>query len=302
MGRPGESEGWPPPWALASLELREQAPSSADTQALEQRKGCGERTPVPPWWGVPAQGAVEGQAGLEGWAGGHQAWRKSPAGQSPWMRQTGQAWGTVGQEVQSPPQGQGTAKAEGVGEGQGNPESVDLERVAEQGERRLGSGTGPAASGSHVAHGQQVVPGAAGLGPSSQQARALSRRHDPVGTGAHAAARCESTALTQPAGPGSPSAGCGCVSPGTRAAGAGHLPCLCASACCAGQPPGFSVSSSAASDNLVGQAPSAAHLSRRGAWLRQRSEAHTDPGCPSAAVTSQCPLGTQGSGSSLNPW
>lgn len=152
------------------------------------------------------------------------------------MRQTGEGWGTVGQEVQQPQWGQGTVRAEGTGGGWGNHEAVDLERAAELGNRSPGSGTAPAAPGSHVVPVGQG-PGAPQPGPSSPGALELSRRHSPWGTGAHARAGSGSTTPARPEGPGSPSSGRGCLSPETRAAaekqmeGAGNLsqcqePCI----------------------------------------------------------------------------
>ena len=94
---------------------------------------------------------------------------------------------------------------------------MDLERAAELGNRNPGSGTSPAAPGSHVVPVGQV-PGAPQPGPSSPGALELSRRHNPWGTGAHARAGSGSTTPARPAGPGSPSAGRGCLFPETRAA------------------------------------------------------------------------------------
>lgn len=109
-------------------------------------------------------------------------------------------------------------RAEGTRGGQGNHEAVDLERAAEPSERRPGSGTGLAVPGSHVVQGTRGL-GATQPGPSSQGTPEPSRRHSPWGTGAHACAGSDSTTPAQPEGPGSPSAGCGCVSPVTHAAG-----------------------------------------------------------------------------------
>ena len=109
-------------------------------------------------------------------------------------------------------------RAEGRGGGRGNHEAVGLERVAELREKRLGSGTGPAAPGSHAVHGARSL-GAARPGPSSQRPPEPSRRHSPAGTGAHARAGPESSRPARPEGPGSPSAGRGSASPVTHAAG-----------------------------------------------------------------------------------
>lgn len=177
---------------------------------------------------------------------------------------------------------------------------MDLERTAEPRERRLASGTGLAAPGSHVVHGAQGL-GAAQPGPSSQGALEPSRRHSPSGTGAHACAGSDSTMPAQPEGPGSPSEGRGCVSPVTHAAGARHPLCSCASAGFSGRPPGSSVSSSAVSDAPQSPSQSAARRLCRGACLEGKQRLTPGSGWPSAAVTSPCPLGAQGSGSSLNP-
>lgn len=95
---------------------------------------------------------------------------------------------------------------------------MDLKRVAELRAWRLGSETAPVAPGSHVVQGARGS-GAARPGPSSQRAKEPSRRHCPSGRGAHACAESDSTKPAQPAGPRSPSARHGCVSPATRAAG-----------------------------------------------------------------------------------
>lgn len=111
--------------------------------------------------------------------------------------------------------GSGTARAEGTGGGQGSPQAAGVERVAEPGERRLGAGAQtPGSRAACAARG----PGAARPGPSSQGAEEPSRRHCPSGTGARACAGSDPTTPAPPAGPGSPSAERGCVSPGTRAA------------------------------------------------------------------------------------
>lgn len=69
-------------------------------------------------------------------------------------------------------------KAEGTGRGQGNHEALDLERLAEMRESRLGSGRSPIAPGSNVVHGA-LGPGAAWPGPSCQGAKEPNRRHSP---------------------------------------------------------------------------------------------------------------------------
>ena len=109
-------------------------------------------------------------------------------------------------------------RAEGTGGGRGSQEAVGLQRVAEPRKKRLGSGTGPAAPGSHAVRGAQG-PGAARPGPSSQRPPEPSRRHSPAGTGARARAGSDSTRPARPEGPGSPSAGRGSASPVTHAAG-----------------------------------------------------------------------------------
>lgn len=99
-----------------------------------------------------------------------------------------------------------------MGGGHRDPEAVDL-GTAERTDRRQEWRRGLAAPGSCA------VLGATWPGPSTQAAQEPGRGHSPWGTGARAVAGSDSTAPAQPAGPGSPSAEPGCVSPGTRAAG-----------------------------------------------------------------------------------
>jgi hypothetical protein len=109
-------------------------------------------------------------------------------------------------------------RAGGTGS-QDNHDPVDLERIAGLEKKNLGSGPGLGAPGSCVVHRGQVVPGATQLDPCKGWAVEQGRVNTSWGTGSHAGAGSGSTTLAQPAGPGSPSAGCGCVSPRTRAAG-----------------------------------------------------------------------------------
>lgn len=220
-GRPGVGGDRDPHPALAGLLLlltQACAPHPAGRPAPEQVRRCQVGTPASPWWGAPPQGAVEGQVGLGGWAGGRRAWRKALAGWSQWARLTGQGWGTAGEGVQGPRWSQGTEKAEGTGGGHGNYEAADVKRAGGPREKRQGSGTGPAVPGSHIVH-RAWGPGAAQSGPSSQGAPQPSGWHSPSGTGARAHAGSGSTTPAQLAESGSPSAASGCVSPASRAAG-----------------------------------------------------------------------------------